>query len=441
MRRLGLTCGFTLCVVALASCSGLPTSVPWGRQLGGSGSETALALAESPANDQVFVAAQTTGSFTSGSAVWLLVVNKLAEVVSQQVLETDRAETNPVLAPASDGGVFLAATTYSFSARGADALLARLDDKAQFRWQLRIGSQRDDIVSAVTATASGDMVAVGHTLLPGTADTDAMLIRLSGTADVEQAKIFGSTASERLYGVASRSDGGVYVVGQVNDTSGDDALVARISATGELLWAKRLSGDSNEGLRSVAITEGGWLAVGGTDLTPTGTSQALLVRGDEDGQITAQEVFTAGTSCELHTILGGPAQVEPWLGGLVTEGAGKTRSLLVRVSASGVLSGFSLGGDGGETALRLRGAGEGQLWLGFTSGSFGAQQSDLALLRTEANGFLSEPLRKKIDVTKVAGALQVVPSSIVGTDLATEFRPTSATLKKTVGRLRPIAGQ
>lgn len=440
--RLGATWPATIpaLIGMIAACSSLPVSVPWARAFGGTGLETAVDVAESKIDDTSYVVAQSTNSFEEGStSLWLLRVGGLAEIKTQHLIQTDRGESNPRLAGAADGGVFVASTTYSFSARGADVWFARINPQGAFEWQLRIGSPRDDIMTALTTTASGDVVAVGHTQLPGTADTDAMIIRLSGDASVEAVNTLGGPASERLFAVAARSDGGIYVAGQVNDSLGDDAFVARLSAEGELLWAYRLNGEDNEGLKAIAVTDTGWIAVGGTDLTPGGRGKGLVVTGGEDGAITAQFTLGLETASELSSVVVGQTG-DTVAGGTVTTGSNTTDVWLVRLASNGTSSGFAYGGEANETGTRIRPATDGGLWVSAATASFQAQATDIKLIRMKTDLFLPAPLRRDANPTKEVTSLAVIPSSVVVGELATDFAPTTATLQTTSGRIRPIAG-
>jgi hypothetical protein len=266
----------------------------------------------------------------------------------------------------SSGNVFVtgyynaAVTLYNFGGGtgatlafngGTDCFLAKYSSAGSVLWAVQIASTGTDRGSAVATDSSGNVFVTGHyggaltlyntgggvgATLAFTGGNDAFLAKYSSAGSVLwAAQITGSTPSDdRGYGVATDSNGNVFVTGQYQATctlynaiggtfvtlaytGGNDAFLARYSTAGSLLWATRIAGTttSSDVPNSVATDSSGNVfvtgyyqaaltlynapgATGGGSLAFTGGNDAFLAKYSSAGSVLWATRITGTTTSD-----------------------------------------------------------------------------------------------------------------------------------------------
>ncbi|CAN98063.1 hypothetical protein predicted by Glimmer/Critica [Sorangium cellulosum So ce56] len=234
---------------------------------------------------------------------------------------------------------------------------------------------------AAALDAQGRLVvgggADGTLSLNGEDHAGAVLLWLSPSGELVQAKSFGSAAYEtQVNGIAPVADGSIIAVGTyrttvvvrdeiwvpTNENWGPDMFVMKVAANGEVIWARHFGGAGYDGAESAAVAPNGNVYVSGYvssaidfggGVHAAGEDTAFLLTLDADGGYVASQVFSPRGDLDAWPMtnatgmaLGRDGTV--WLTGHagLSEGSG---SYLTQVSPTGQLLTRKFFGDDGYT--------------------------------------------------------------------------------------------
>jgi len=220
-------------------------------------------------------------------------------------------------------------------------LLPQLEGDCQTRdvvctWEEVIGGRLDDEAHAAVEMRDGGFVLAGHTRSHGVLNRDAWVLRLDGQGKVIWQKVFGGPLTEKIFGIAAVSDGGVVIVGKTYSVGdgGSDVLVVRFGADGEILWQKTYGGPHNDGARAIlALQEGRLLIVGsqGSEIGDDAWIMALDRDGEmlwnrkhgtvgEDGAVSVARALDGGFAIAGYSQRPGLSRFDTWIIRLTSDG-------------------------------------------------------------------------------------------------------------------------
>lgn len=265
------------------------------------------------------------------------------------------------------------------------------------------GEGVNDSLYAAALDAQGRLVvgggADGTLSLNGEEHAGAVLLWLSPSGELVQAKSFGSAAYDtQVNGIAPLADGSIIAVGTyrtrvvigddvwlpTNESWGPDLFVMKVAANGEVIWARHFGGMGYDVAESAAVAPNGNVYVSGYvsgeidfggGVHEAGGETAFLLTLDTDGgYVTSQVLHPRG---DLDTwpmtnatgmALGSDGNV--WLTGYATHSFGYG-SYLTQVSPTGqILTRKPFGVDGYTLANDMSGArGGGALIVGYMNGT------------------------------------------------------------------------
>ncbi len=260
-------------------------------------------------------------------------------------------------------------------------------------WTRTYGGPSWDFGFSVQQTPDGGYVFVGQTESFGAGNQDVYLIRTDADGLRHRTRTYGGAGRDRGIALLCAPGGGYVLVGETYSlgAGGSDVYFVRTDEDGDTLWTRTYGSQDYETGQSVALTSDGGYVIAGfrTRLLPSGLTDidVYLVRTDEVGDTLwtrshGGPEYDMGYSV-LQTSDGGYIVV----GNTASWGAGETDVLLIRTNANGdTLWTRTYGGaDHDHGASALQAADGGYLIAGSTH-SFGAGQSDVYLVRTDANG-------------------------------------------------------
>jgi uncharacterized delta-60 repeat protein len=206
------------------------------------------------------------------------------------------------------------------------------------------------------------------------------------------AKTFGGTSGDWAYSVQQTSDGGYIVAGGTRSFGAgwSDIFLVKTDANGNVQWAKTYGGTGDEEAFSVQQTsDGGYIVAGYTHSFGAGGYDAFLIKTDADGNIQWAKTYggTVGdyASSVQQTSDGGYIVA----GYTVSFGAGNTDIFLIKTDANGnVQWAKTYGGTGSDIAWSVQQTSEGGYIVAGYTLSFGAGDYDFFLIKTDANGNL-----------------------------------------------------
>ncbi|RYE13050.1 MAG: hypothetical protein EOP51_30425 [Sphingobacteriales bacterium] len=224
-----------------------------------------------------------------------------------------------------DGGYIAAGYTTSsnsggvsgiFSNGNADAWIVKLDIAGNVQWQKLLGGSASDVVNSIIQTPDGGYIGVGTSASSNTGTLlgvsnnggdDVWVIKMDIAGNLEWQRLLGGASSDRVNGYSGaavkRTGDGGYIIGAQSASSNSGSLtgftnngagngtadfwIIRLNGFGSLQWQKLLGGTNDENCNGVIQTaDGGFVAVGSSASSNTGTLGSYTSNGGTDAWIT-----------------------------------------------------------------------------------------------------------------------------------------------------------
>jgi Secretion system C-terminal sorting domain len=196
-----------------------------------------------------------------------------------------------------DQGFIITGSTISIDNGSIDVLLMKTDSEGNVEWSQVFGETGSDNGHAVQQTADGGYLIVGDTGAAGEWNSDLWLIKTDANGNEEWNQTYGGESNEGGHDIQPTSDGGYIVTGHSSSTvSGStDAILMKLNSTGEVQWSRLLGNFQRDeiGESVIQTSEGGYIIVGFSS-THTET-MVLLIKTDANGdQLWYREFLSYG---------------------------------------------------------------------------------------------------------------------------------------------------
>jgi hypothetical protein len=199
-----------------------------------------------------------------------------------------------------------------------DMFVAAFDTRGEPQWLWTAGGIDSDGANAVAATPDGGWVVGGSfsqtvelqgTKLVSRGGTDAMLIKLGATGDLEWVKQFGGLYNDTISYLAVDLHGNIYIQGVFRDTadwggkpltahggSDNDVVLAKYDANGDHLWSQGFGNAFNDVAGGLTVDPAGAVTMVGSfdrsvsfgpddDHASAGEADAFIARFTGDGKL------------------------------------------------------------------------------------------------------------------------------------------------------------
>jgi uncharacterized protein YuzE len=290
----------------------------------------------------------------------------------------------------SDGGYIVAGGTDSFGAGLDDIILIKTDANGNVQWAKTYGGTNDDYATSVQQTSDGGYIVAGETYSFGAGDYDIFLMKTDANGNLQWAKTYGGTNDDWALSVQQTSDGGYIVAGETYPFGAywSDAFLVKTDANGNLQWAKTYGGTGGDGTFSVQQTsDGGYIVAGYTYSFGAGLDDIILIKTDANGNVQWAKTY-GGTNDDYATSVQQTSD-----GGYILAcytrsfGAGNSDIFLVKTDANGNLQwAKTYGGTDYDWAFSVQQTSDGGYIVAGETYSFGAGLDDIILIKTDANG-------------------------------------------------------
>jgi len=206
-------------------------------------------------------------------------------------------------------------------------------------------------------------------------------------AQVRFAKTYGGTSDDFARFVQQTSDGGYIVVGETNSFGELDIFLIKTDAKGNIQWAKTYEVMDFEYASYVQQTSDGGYIVAGLTTHFRGNLDILLIKTDANGNIIWAKTYE-GTDYDYVSSVQQTSDGGYILAGYTGSfGAGESDIFLIKTEAKGNIQWAKTYGEkGSERASSVRQTSDGGYILAGYTDSFGAGEGDIFLIKTDANG-------------------------------------------------------
>ena len=207
-----------------------------------------------------------------------------------------------------------------------DIFVAAFDRAGEPQWLWTAGGIDSDGANAIAAAPDGGWLVGGsfsdtaefqQAHLKSKGGTDAVLIKLSGTGDVEWVKQFGGRYNDTISHVAVDPRGNIYLQGVFRDTadwggkpltahggSDNDIVLAKYDVNGDHLWSKNFGNAFNDVAGGLTVDPAGNITMAGSfdksvsfgegdEHTSLGEADGFVARFTTDGKLVWARTFGA----------------------------------------------------------------------------------------------------------------------------------------------------
>jgi len=165
-----------------------------------------------------------------------------------------------------DGGYIMAGETQSFGAGLGDVYLYKTDSLGNTQWSRVYGGSGIDIGHCVRQTEDGGYIVAGETWSFGSGLPYVYLVKTDSLGDTLWTRTFADRWAKG-YSVRQTQDGGYIAVGvtEIGGSVGQDAYLVKVDSSGQLLWTRHHGGPDTDMAYCVRqTTDGGFIVVGET---------------------------------------------------------------------------------------------------------------------------------------------------------------------------------
>jgi len=249
-------------------------------------------------------------------------------------------EAGKSLIQTSDGDYAIAGFTISFGAGSGDVYVVKLDANGNLQWTKTIGGPASEEGNSLIQTSDGGYVIAGYTSSFGAGQLDVYVVKLDANGNLQWTKTIGGKKADVGTSLIQTSDGGYAIAGFTESFGAGewDVYVVKLDAKGNLQWTKTIGGPESEiGNSLIQTSDGGYAITGTTGSFGTGKAAVYVVKLDAKGNL------------QWTKTIGGPES--------------EVGNSLIQTS------------DGGYAITG-------------TTGSFGAGEADVYVVKLDANGNL-----------------------------------------------------
>jgi uncharacterized repeat protein (TIGR02543 family) len=371
----------------------------WAKVYGGSEGDRAFSIIQT--DDGGFIVAGFTESFGSGERdLWILKLDSEGRIEWQRAYGGEGCDSAYNIQQTFDGGYIVVGDTDSYGAGYRDIWVLKLAANGDVEWQRAYGENSYDYGYFIHQTSDEGFIVAGSTFA-STMDqySDGWILKLGSSGDVEWQRSYGGMWSDLIRNVLPTADGGYIALGHTSDLiygyDNYDFWVLKLTSTGHIEWQRRYGGYLYEYPYMIQCTsDNGYIVAGYTESFGAGAYDACIIKLDSVGDIEWHHVYGGWDSDYAHCIQE-TAEGEYIVSGCTFSfGNGTDDAWVMKLNKDGDLNGAgpyvgwqrAYGGEGNDCGHIIQATSDGGYIVAGYSESFGSGDSDVFVLKLEANG-------------------------------------------------------
>jgi uncharacterized delta-60 repeat protein len=181
----------------------------------------------------------------------------------------------------ASGNIYAVGDEYSSTGTNNEAFITKWDASGNLTWQRKLGGSNGDYFYGVTSDSSGNIYAVGYEN-SSNGVFEALITKWDASGNLTWQRKLGGQYDDYFYGVTSDSSGNIYAVGYSVISSNDEALITKWGSSGNLTWQRKIGGSVIDRFRGVTVDTSGNIYAVGSENTSVGTHDALITKWSSD---------------------------------------------------------------------------------------------------------------------------------------------------------------
>jgi hypothetical protein len=218
-----------------------------------------------PNIDQGYTCVSRKSVYLMGDQVYIMKLDLALDTIWTKTFGYENQDYGRAIIQTDDGGYVIAGSTYSsYTAESGNAWVIRTDSNGDTLWTKQYGGNDEDVFYAAVETYDGYMFA-GQTRSFNAAIIDVFVVRTDLDGEVIWSKYYGGNNADYAYFI-DRTDQEEFVIvgysGSFNEN--DDVYAIKIDGEGEVIWQEHYGiAEDSERMYGAALTsDGGLIATG-----------------------------------------------------------------------------------------------------------------------------------------------------------------------------------
>jgi hypothetical protein len=260
------------------------------------------------------------------------------------------------------------------------------------QWAITYGGSYNDYVDSIQQTDDGGYIVAGRTSSFGAGAYDIWILKLSSSGEIEWQRTYGGSGHDSADSIQETDDGGYIVIGEIDSFGAevDDIWILKLSSSGDIEWQRAYGGSESEEAHSIQQTiDGGYIVRGSIKSFEEGQwyQDIWILKLSSDGGVEWQKTYGGDKSDSASSIQQTDDGGYIIVGETGSFGAGNSDIWILKFSSDGDIEWQkTYGGDKGDSASFIQqGDDGGYIVVGQTT-SFGAGESDTLILKLSSDG-------------------------------------------------------
>ena len=205
-------------------------------------------------------------------------------------------------------------------------------------WTRTYGCSAADGSLSTCATRDGGFILAGYTFAAGSGSADLLVIKTDDDGNAQWHRTFGGPGAEYGNAISETSDGGYVVAGSTTSAGYGlmDVYVVKIDALGETQWERTIGGTGSDvGEAIIETANGDFVICGHTNSVGAGGKDIYLIKVDSTGRELWSRTYGGAESDLGVSLLEATSGGYLVLGSTGSSGAGNRDMCLIRTDADG----------------------------------------------------------------------------------------------------------
>jgi len=294
----------------------------------------------------------------------------------------------------SDSGFIMTGWTSSFGSGLRDVYLVKTNAYGDTLWTRTYGGTERDIAFSVKEARDKGYIIAGQTNSFGAGNSDIFIVKTDSSGTLEWMKTYGGASNDYGYSVQETTDSAFIVCGFTESFSAGkgDIYIIKTNINGDSVWTKAFGDTADERAYSVQQTsDGGFIITGYTESYGAGNSDIVLIKTNEAGNITWQRSY-GGTNYDCgYSVCQTQDSGYIVAGDTKSFGSGESDVYIIRTDANGdTLWTATFGGAGTDKAYAVTQTQDADYVVTGATASYGAGSYDVYLLKVKFHTGLCE---------------------------------------------------